>query len=197
MLIDFVGNDNNVLVTKEHVLQPLQFLTCIYGTCGVAGRAQYQCACLLGDGSLQLFGSDLEVLLDGGGNEHGSGIGQKHHVGVAYPIGSGYDNLVASTCQSHDDVADALLGTIGAQNLAGLVFQTVLSLQFLHDGFLQFGVAGHGAIAAPVVLNGLDACCLDVVGGVEVGLAHTHIDDIHALSLQLAALLAHGQSCAC
>ena len=43
----------------------------------------------------------------------------------------------------------------------------------LTDGLLQFGSAAGRSVLREVVLDGCDACLLDVIGRREVGLAHS------------------------
>ena len=63
VLVNLVGNDDDLLVTEQHVLQCLEFLLAIDGACWIAGRAEDECLCLGCDGSFELLGRDLEVLL--------------------------------------------------------------------------------------------------------------------------------------
>ena len=193
VLINLVGQDDDALVAQQDVLQSLQFLAGIDGTRGIAGRTEDEGAGARCDGGLQLLRCNLEVLLDAGLHDHGRTVGQEHHLRITYPVGGGDDDLVALVHQGHDGVADALLGTVGTENLGRCVVHAVLALQFVHDGLAQAGIAGDGRVAAPVVADGLDGGLLDVFGRVEVGFAHTHVDDVDALCLQFAAALAHGQ----
>ena len=194
VLVNLVSNHNHVGVLQQNVLQGLQLSLAIYRTCGVAGRAKDKSLCLRSDSCLQLSGCNLEVLLDGSLYEDGSSLSQQYHLGIAYPVGSGDDNLVTSIYQCHDGVADTLLGTVATENLAGSIVQTILVLQFVNDGLLQFGVTRNGRVTTPVVLYCLNGGSLNVVGCVEVGFAHAHVNNINALSLQLAAALTHCQS---
>ena len=178
---------------EEHVLECLQLGCTIDRACGVAGRTEDDGACAGCDSLLELLGSHLEILLDGGGDGHRSTLGQQYHLGIAHPVGRRDDDFITGIYQSHDGIAHALLGSVAAQNLAGQVVQAVLILQLGNYGLLQIGVAGHGRIAGPVVLHRFDGRLFDVVRRVEVGFSHAQVDYIHSLSLKLTAALAHGQ----
>ena len=194
MLVNLIGDNDDALVAKQHILQAFQFLKAIDRTCRIGWRTENQGACLGRDGGLQLLGSDLEILLDGSLHNHRLSIGQFHHLGIAHPVGSGNDHLVASIDDGHDGVAHRLFGAIGAEDLRWSVVQTVLVLEFGHDGVLQGWIAWHGRVLGEILVDGLLRCLLDVVGGVEVGFADTEVDDIYTLGLELAAALRHGKS---
>ena len=196
MFIDFIGNDDDTLVLYKYILQRFQFLTGIDTSGGVAGRAEDDGAGAGGDGCFQLFGGNLEVLLNGGFDVDGFTVGQLHHLGVRNPVGGRDNDLISLVHDCHDDIAHALLGSVRTENLGRSVFQSVLVLEFVYNGLLQCGIAGNGAVAGVVFLYGAYGCFLDVVGGVEVGFAHAHVDYVHTLCLKLCAALAHGQGCA-
>ena len=73
------------------------------------------------------------------------------------------------------------------------VRQPVLIFQFPGDGLTQPGITGHGRISGIVVVDGFLGSLLNRLGRVEIGLAHTQVNDIHALRFHLAALLRHRQ----
>ena len=138
-------------------------------------------------------GRNLEVLLDAGLHDDGGASGHLHHLGVADPVGGRHNDFVARVDERQDNVADRLLRPVGANDLGRGVVQTVLAAQLLHDGVAQGWVAGHGRIARVVLLDGTLGGCLDVVGRVEIGFAHTQVDYVYPLCLQLGTLLRHGQ----
>ena len=196
VLVYLVGNDDDALVAEQHVLQRLKLLLAVDRARGIAGRAQDEGTRAGRDGSIKLLGRNLEVLFDGCLHEDRCAFCQQDHLRIAHPVGSRDDDFVAGIYEGHDGVADALLGTVAAKNLRRSVVQSVLILELCNDSLLQFGVAWHGAVAAVVVLYGFDGGCLDVVGRVEVGFAHAHVDDVYAFGFKLAAALAHGKRCA-
>ena len=117
VLVNLVGNDDDLLVTKQDVLQRFEFLLAINGASRVAGRAKDERLCLRRDGGFELLRRNLEVLLDSGFDEGGCAFCQQNHLRIAYPIGSRDDDFVACIHDSHDGVADALLCTIAAKDL--------------------------------------------------------------------------------
>ena len=193
VLVDFIGQDDDALVLGQNLCQTFQFRFAVNRTCRVAGRAEDEQARLGRDGCLKLCGRYLEILLNACFNEYGSAAGEFGHFGIAHPIGRGDNHLVAIVDEGHDSVAHALLCTVRYGDLGGGVVQSVLVLEFPYDGFAQGGIASHGRVARVVVVDGLDGGFLDVVGRVEVGLAHTEVDDVNALCLEFGTLLRHGQ----
>ena len=143
VLINLVGEDDDVGVFLKHFGKGLELCLTVNGSCGVGGRAEDESACLGSDGSLELGRCYLEVLVDACGYNHGCAVCEFDHLGVAHPIGGGYYHLVTFAYDSHDDVAHALLGTVGAQYLGRSVVKAVLSFQFVYDGLAQHGITGH------------------------------------------------------
>ena len=196
VLIDLVGDDHHPLVTCQHIGQTAQLVAAVDAARGVAGRAQDDEAGLGGDCSLELGGSDLEVLVEGGGYEYALATGQVDHLHITHPCRRGDDDLVAGVDKRHDRVAQRVLGAVAHDNLLGSVVQAILVLEFGADGLAQRQVAGNGRIEREVVVHGLLGSLFDVVGGEEVGLAHREVNHVDALSLEFGALLRHGQCCA-
>ena len=195
VLVNLVGNDDDLLVTKQDILQRFEFLLAVNRAGRVTGRAKDERLCLGRDGGFELLGRNLEVLLDSCFYENRSAFCQENHLRIAYPIGSGDNDLVACIHDGHDGVADALLRAVTAKDLAGSIVETVLVLELSYDGFFQFGIAWNGRVAAIVLLDCLDGRSLNMVGRVEVGFAHTHVNHVHAFSFEFAASLTHGQGC--
>lgn len=72
-----------------------------------------------------------------------------------------------------------------------VVVEAVVFLDAFLDCFAEADVAGDGGVAGDVVVDCFLACGLDVVGGVEVGFADGHVDDVDALGLEFGAFLGH------
>ena len=193
VLVDFVGNNEHLRVAAEHFGQSFHFFGAIDGTGGVGGAAKDESTGAGGDGGLELCGRDLEILLDLGFHKHGGAVGQAHHVGVAHPIGGGDDDFIAFAHHRKEHAANGLLGSVPHHDLCGRIFEVVLTKQLAADGFAQVEIAGHGAIARPVVVDGLFGRGFDVIGGVEIRFSDAEIDDVDALCFEFGALLRHGQ----
>ena len=194
MLIDFIGDDYDIGVTAQDGGEGFQLGSGIDGARGVGGRAEDEGASVGRNGLLQLFGRHLEVLLNGGLDKDGLAISHQHHLGIADPIGGGNDDLIAGIDEGEYDIADSLLGTIANDYLRGLIGEAILAKELIADGLPKRGIARHGAISGPVVIYGLLGSSLDVVRSVEVGLTHTEVDDVDALSFQFGTLLRHSKS---
>ena len=143
MLVDLVGEDDDARMAGEHLHQPLDFLTVIDRAGGVGGGAEHHHAGLVGDGGLELGGSHLEALLHRGGDKHGGGSGELHHLDIADPGGDGNHHLVAGVYSGEDDIAQGLLRPGRHHHLGGLERGLVLAAQFLGHSLAQAHVAGH------------------------------------------------------
>jgi hypothetical protein len=122
--------------------------------------------------------------------DHGDGLaaGQQHHVRVGDPVGRRHDDFVAGVQRRHEGVEDHRLAARGDVNLVGFVGQAILARELGHDGGLQFRHAVGVGVFGLAAIDGLDGRRLDVVGGVEVGLAGAQADHVAALAFQLARL---------
>ena len=112
VLVNLVGEYKEVFVFEDDVGQGTQLLLAVDRACGVAGRAEDDHAGFGGDGCFQLFGSHLEVLLEGGLYDDRITTGELHHLRVAHPVWCRYNHLLAVVHQCHDGVGNALLGTV-------------------------------------------------------------------------------------
>ena len=193
VFVDFIGNHDDLGVTAEHFGQSFHLFGAIHGAGGIGGAAKNEGARAGRDGGLKLCGRDLEVLLDRGFYEYGGAVGQTHHVGIAHPVGSGDDHLVAFIYNGEEDVANGLLGTVSHDDLCGRIFEVVFAKQLGADGFAQVEITGHGAVARPVVVDGLFGGDFNVIGRIEVGFADAEVDDVHALCFEFGAFLRHRQ----
>ena len=193
VLINLVAHNDDALMTAEHLGQGFELIGAVHRPGRVARRAENQEARAGRDGGFQLFRGYLEVLLDAGLDNHGSALGQQDHLGVAHPVGGGDDDFVARIHERHNRVAHALLGAVRADDLGRRVVQPVLTFELVDDGLAQRGITGDGGIARIVLVDGFLGGFLDVVGRVEIGLAHGEVDDVYALCFKLATLLRHRQ----
>jgi hypothetical protein len=140
---------------------------------------------LRGDRRLELFGGDLEIGLHAAGDDHRSGTGEQHHVRVGDPVRSRHDHLVARVEQRLGEIEEALLAATRDQDLLGAVVEAVVPLELVDHRLLQRrGAADRGILGHPRA-DRLDGRILDVLRGVEVGLAGSQADDVLALGLEL------------
>ena len=87
------------------------------GSCGVAGGAEYDGTGAWCDGGFELCGGDFEVVVDCGFDEYGCAFGEACEFGVADPIGGGDDDFVAGVEEGEECEGDALLGSVGDEDL--------------------------------------------------------------------------------
>ena len=194
MLVDFIGDDDNLGMLAEHVGKTSQFFEAIHRTCGVGGAAKDDSFGARSDGSGQLLGGDFEILLDGGFHKHRFTVCQTHHVGIAHPVRRRNDDFIARIHHREEHVAHRLLGTIAHHDLRRFVVKAIFTLQFSADGLTKIEITRHRAVARPVVGNGLLASSLDVVWRIEIRFAHREVDNVDALSFEFCTLLRHSQS---
>ena len=105
VFVDFVGDDYDVGVFDQYVLQAFELGTGVDRACGVGRRAEDEGFGAWGDGCLELCGCNLEVLLDGCLDEDGCAFGEQYHLWIAHPVGGRDDDLVALSDECHDGVA--------------------------------------------------------------------------------------------
>ena len=193
MFVNLIGNDKHLRMLAKHFGKTFQFFKTVHRTSGVGRTAKDDCLRARRDGSCQLLGSNLEILLDGGFHKYGFSVCQTHHVGIAHPIRRRDDDFIARIHHREQHVAHRLFGTIAHHNLRGLVVQSIFTFQFSANGLTKIKITRHRTIARPVVGNGLLPSSLDVVGRVEIGFTHREVDDVDALSFEFGTLLRHCQ----
>ena len=141
MLVDFVCEDKDILMSENHFCQRFQLILCVHAACRVARRAENQHARLRSNGIFQLFRSHFEILLEASLHDNGRAAGQFHHLRIAHPVGSRYNHLVAVVHQCHDGIADTLFGSVAHQYLAVSIVEAVLVPELGDDGLSQFRVS--------------------------------------------------------
>ena len=157
----------------------------------VGGGAQNQHLGLGRNGSLELSGTHLEILLDTRLYNHAFALGQLHHLDIAYPVGSRQHHLVTGIDKRENRVANRLFGTVRYHNLVGRKVEAILIFQFCADGLAQIHITRHGRIVREVVVYRLLRRILDMLRGIEIGFSYTQVDYIDTLSLQFITFLRH------
>ena len=190
LLIDLVG-DHDQVVTDGDVGQALQGLIGLHHAGGVAGGVDNQHAGLIGDEALQLLEVDLEVVLLPQLVADRNSTEEVGHVDVVEPHGIGNQNLVAGVEEGGYRGVGALAHADGHQDLVGGVVHVVVPLELFGNGLAQLRgtiVRGVEHVApADAVISGI----LNDLGGIEVGAADLHMNDVLTLLLHLGGLLHH------
>ena len=137
-------------------------------------------------------GLQLEAVLDRGLDDHRRAAAQADHVRIGYPIGRRDDDLVARIERGEHRVVEDLLAAGRDDRLGRLVVEAVLALELLGDRLAQGNDAGDRRVFGFAAADGGDGRLLDMVGRVEIRLAHRQADDVPALVLEVARLLRHG-----
>ena len=195
MLVDFVGKNHHLRVTRQHVGKSTQFVAGVNGAGWVRRRAKHNERRLWRDGIFKLLGSDFEILLVRGKHLNRLALGKFHHLHVAHPSRSGNNHLIARIHQCQHHVAQLLLGTVAHHNLLGSKIKVVFVFQFCADGFAQRQIARHRSVEREILVNCLLCGFLDVLGGEKIRLANRHVNYVDALRLQFLTLLRHGKCC--
>src|SRR5581483_3395787 len=102
------------------------------------------------------------------------------------------DHLVAGVQRRHERVVEHLLAAGADGDLVDTVVEVVLALELADDRRLQFRNAVDGGVLGLAVADRLDRGFLDVVRGVEIGLAGAEADHVAAGRFQLARLVGDG-----
>ena len=113
------------------------------------------------------------------------------HVDVVEPHRVGDQNLVAWLGKGGYSGIGALAHADGYKNLLGLIVDVVVPLQLVGNGLAQLGGTVVGGIEHVAVGQGCVGGLLDDLGGIEVGAADLHVDDILAFLLHLGGFLHH------
>ena len=182
--VDLVRDDIDI-VPAAHLRDGLELRAGVDHAGRVAGRVEHEHLGLIRDGGVQLGGGDLEIRLLLRRNDHGHRARLLDHLGIADPVGRGDDDLVPGVAQRHQGNVNRVLGARSDHDLPGLIFQAEIGLQAVAGGLAQLHQAGGRGVLGLVVLDGLNARLLDVLGRGEVRLACAEADDVLALCLHL------------
>ena len=191
MLIYLVRNHIHLRMLCQHICQCLQFRFTIHTTSRIGGRADNNSLRFVRYCTSQLFGIYFKILFNTRTHHHRSPLRQLHHLGIAHPIGSGNDYLIASIHHRQYYIANRLLSPIRTHNLVGRIGQTILFFQFLANSFPQVEIARNRRIKSKIIVYCLFGSLLYVVGCSKIGFAHTQVDYIHPLRFQFSAFLRH------
>ncbi len=191
VFVDIVGQHPNVGMPQEDIGQALHLGPRIGGPRGVRGRIQQHPFRLGRNGALEIFGLQLEVLLERRRHDDGRAARDQDHVGIADPERRRDHDLVAGVAGGEKGVEQDLLAAGADDRLRGLIVEIVLALELGNDRFLKRHDAGHRRIFRLAALDRRDRRGLDVVRRVEVRLTDRKADDLAPLGLQLAGFLRH------
>ena len=157
----------------------------------VRGRVEDDPLGLRGQDPVELLGLELEAVRHVGVGEDRRAAAQPDHLRVGHPVGAGDHHLVAGVQGGEEGVVEHLLAAGAHDGLRDLVVEPVLALELAHDRLAQGHDAGDRRVAGLVPVDRLDRRLLDVLGRVEIRLAHRQADDVDARRLQVPGLLGH------
>ena len=137
----------------------------------------------------------LEAVRGRADDRHRLAAGERHHLGIAHPVGRRDDHLVAGIDGGHQRVVEHLLAAGADDDLVRLVGQAVLALELGDHRVLQFRNAVDGGILGLAGFDGMDRRQLDVGGRVEVRLAGAEADDVTSRRFQRACFIRDRDRC--
>ena len=134
VLINLIRDYVYVRIFCNYISQSLQFALRVDATSRVRWRAEYKSLGLRCYGSFKLCGCHLKVLLNACFYKNIGTVSQFYHLSVAYPVWSWDNHLIAGAYDRQNHVAHALLCTVRAKNLCGIIIKIVLCLQLFCNG---------------------------------------------------------------
>ena len=185
--------DNVDVMAAANLSDRLQLGLGVYHAGRVGRRVQHEHLGLVGDGGVQLLCGDLEVRLLGCSYDDRDCACLLYHLGVAYPVRSRNNDLVARVAQRHQRDINRVLCTRSHNDLRRLVVQTAVLLQTVAGCLAQIHQTGCRRVLGLVVLNGLDTGLLDVLRRRKIRLTGTKADNVLALCLHLLEQRINGQ----
>jgi hypothetical protein len=189
LVVDLVGEDADVGVFQQHLCQRVQFTGGVGGSGGIARGVEDDPARALGDRRREPLRCQLEAVRLGAVDDHRGAVVGADHVGIGDPVRGGDDDLVPFVQGGHQGEEDDLLGSAADGDPRVGELQAVALTEFPGDRGAQGRGAVHGGVLGLTRLDGPDRGGLDVVGSVEVGLAHGQVEDGEPLALEFAHAL--------
>lgn len=191
-LVNFVAHDEHAFFDAD-VAEGFDFVARVKRAGGVAGRIEDEQAGARGDCFAELVGGDFELGFVAGFEDDWRGGGELDHFRVAQPVGSWDDDFVAFFAGSEDHVVAGVFAAAGDDDLARLIGEAIVALEFVSDGLAEFGNAAAGGVLGEAVIDGFDGGVLDVLGGIEIGFARAEANDVLTLGFHLLGLGVDGQ----
>ncbi len=137
------------------------------------------------------LGRQLEAVVDRRLGKDRGAAAQRHHLGIAHPVGARDHNLVAGVQRGDEGVEQNLLAAGADDGLLRLVVEIVLALELRRDRFAQRCDAGDRRIFGFAAPDRVDGRVLDVIRRIEIGLAGAQRDHVASFRLKLARFLRH------
>ena len=187
MFVHVVRGDQDVRVLPEYFTERLEFGARVCHAGRVRGAVEHEQACLVRDGSSELFRRDLELLGSTGTDVDRDTAREYRHVRVGDPVGRGNDDLVTRVENGLCQIVEALLAATGDENLVRGIFVTVVAFELVDNRLLELCRAVDRCVLGLAVVNGPDGGFLDVLGRIEIGLAGAKTDDVLAGSAQFCS----------
>ncbi len=191
VLVDLIGDDEHVRMAAQDLGEGLHLVRRVDGAGGVVGRVEDEEARPGAQRGLQGLRPELEAVVDARLGHNRRGAGELHHLGVRHPVGRHDHDLVAGGAEGEHGLGDALLGAVGAEDLAGGVREAVVAEELGGNRLAQFRQARVGGVVGPALAHRLRGGRHDGRRRVEVGLAGAQADDGLPGALALVGPLRH------
>ena len=195
LLVDLVGDHGDLLVLRKLVAERAHLVGRIRDAARVRRRVPHDADRARRDRRGELGGRDAEAMLDEAGDLDAPRARELDERLVRHPRGRRQQHLVAAArlddrLQRH---VDRVLRADGDGHLVEGRRDAVLLRELRGDRLARGLVAGRGRVLRHALLERLNGHALDVVGRVEVGLAHREGDDIAPLCARGGDLGADGK----
>ncbi len=196
LLVDVVGEDENVGMPQQHLAQRPQIGDRVGGAGGIAGIIEDEPFCPRCYGRLQILRAQLEAVVLAARNKHRRAVGECYDIGIADPAWRRNNRLIAAVQRGDHGVEDHLLAAGGDDDFLGRVIQPAVAPKFFRDGAAQRQRAGDVGVFGLARLDGPDRGCLHIVRRVEIGLARGHAKNVAPGRLHRGGLGADGDGLA-
>ena len=177
VLVDLVGHHPDAVLGRP-VPDRRDLLRGVHAACGVGRGDEYQQLGARRPRRFQLLDRDAVAAVHAGVHDHRSRSGQCHRLGVAGPVRSGQDDLVAGIQQCQQGVVDGVLATRGDDHLLRRDIEAGVPQRLGGNGLAQLRKPRRRGVAVVAVLTaGSDRGLHDVRRRREVGLSGTEADN--------------------
>jgi hypothetical protein len=191
-LVDVVRDDEEV-APQRHLAERAELVGAVGGPGGVARTVDDDGDGPRPDGALELRPRHEEPALRRGFHDARDRARQQQHLGVAHPVRRRQDDLVALVEERLERGVERMLAADVRHHLGALVGEGVVARELLHDRVLQRVGASDRRVLRHAAVERVARRRLDVLWGVEVGLARRQVDHVTALLAEGRRLGGHGE----
>ena len=120
VLIHVVGQNPDMRMRHQHIGDGLELIMAVGRAGGVGRRVEHDPFGLLRDRPVEIGGLELEIVFERGRRRTPACRHQRHHFGIADPVGRRDHDLVAGVQRGEEGIIQNLLAAGADDGLAGL-----------------------------------------------------------------------------